>query len=101
MSHSCDCPLVLGFLNEIGAKHSAKMHANPDHPWTDIDWLMHFAEEERYLFPLFPPAVVRTLLSQHQEFRRQISLGRPVSKRLLDKHGALEDAEMAKLIQSS
>ncbi len=100
-SAGCDCPLVLGFLRDIGAAHSARMHERPDLPWSPRDWSLHHQEEERYLFPrllrAFPElrGVVRSLVEEHRAFEADPSA---VPAEVRQRHAEIEDRLVARLL---
>lgn len=97
---ACKCRRVIETLRKLGATHAATMHdlaaRGVPHAWTKQDWLLHFAEEERLLFPRLAArgqlALVRTLAQEHAFFRGELQrYGRIVSQDRMDHHAEVED----------
>jgi hypothetical protein len=96
----CSCSVTIKWLAARGAPHATRMHkiGKSESTWQPSDWLQHFAEEERYLFPYFPQYVRRMLGRHHAAFRKQLrEYGRIVDDALMQKHAAMEDTFTAKI----
>lgn len=93
----CNCQKTLHFLAKIGAHHAARMHkVGFAEQWKARDWLIHFDEEERLLFPIMRKKglalLVDRLLEQHEMFRAEIrKRGEIVSLDALKQHARIED----------
>ena len=100
----CKCEVTMQFMRDIGASHAAQMHLNPDKNWTSEDWIIHFNEERKYLYPLIvkyfteSSAIIRDLEQQHFIFLNEIAIwGEIRSKELLIRHSLYEDDLVGKL----
>jgi DUF438 domain-containing protein len=90
---------MTAILRRLGAAHAARMHEvmvqDPNHPWSVQDWLLHFSEEERFIFPMMVRvgmrAAVERLARDHGIFREQFRRFGNVDRRLLDEHAKFED----------
>jgi iron-sulfur cluster repair protein YtfE (RIC family) len=97
---SC-CPDVIAFLASIGCVHAARMHRPGalKSVWRADDWLAHFAEEERYLFPLLPEKLRSQLILEHMLLKRELeTTGRILSMDVLRAHSDAEDIAVRALI---
>ncbi len=88
----CSCEKMSRLLTALGAKHAAKMHKEIGREWSVDDWLMHFAEEDRYVLPHLPRAVADRIFREHEIMRAEIRMfGTIRSWAMLDEHSKLED----------
>lgn len=86
-------------LRKLGAQHAARMHeimtVDTQHPWSVRDWLAHFSEEERFIFPIMLQHGMRDhvlkLARDHASFREQFRRSGTADKALLEAHAELED----------
>ena len=96
----CECQRMTALLRRMGAHHAAKMHDTmsryPEYAWSKEDWLQHFLEEEKFVFPVMVRAGMRAQAQQlgrdHARFREQFRRHGTVSKKELDAHAELEDS---------
>ncbi len=96
----CSCSVTIKWLVAHGAPHASRMHklGRAESFWTPEDWFQHFAEEEKYLFRMFPKYVQRILGKQHAAFRKQLrEYGRIVDEPMMQRHAAIEDKFTEKL----
>lgn len=95
----CSCGVAIKRLVELGAPHAKRMHLAgiPESNWSVADWLTHFSEEEKYLFPLFPNYVRRMLTTHHVTFRRQLRAFGRVDASLMRRHASIEDTFAARV----
>lgn len=82
------------YLVSRGAPHATMVHkaARAESSWSSVDWLRHFEEEERFLFPRFPRYAQRILTQQHEYFRTQLRRFGTIDNQAMKKHAAMEDA---------
>lgn len=111
---ACSCAETAKFLASLGCPHAAKMHAvGVGLSWTVDDLLVHFAEEERYLFPILrvaefmkmiPAGTVDRLFGVHSAIREHLSRGGKTTDAwviaVLAEHAAEEDRVISMLTRS-
>lgn len=90
----CGCDAAIELLSRLGAETAARMHAPGASiaDWSPEDWLAHFEEEERLMFPLLHPSVAARLRAHHMAFRRTLTLSGRIDENALRKHSDLENA---------
>lgn len=93
----CSCSQTIKWLAARGAPHAKSVHEEhrAESTWTVRDWLRHFDEEERFLFPVLPVRDAQILKSQHALFKMQLRTHGHVDERMMQKHAALEDRLVA------
>lgn len=91
----CKCKRMAKLMSALGAKQAAAMHGKIGAQWTARQWLIHFREEEDYIFPamlrLGMVSQVQRLGEEHNRFRDQIRRTGKVNETQINAHAKLED----------
>lgn len=95
----CKCEKTAKFLESIGAKHTARMHArdaaNKSGHWTVEDWLIHMREEENHLNPILREwgmgVAADVIEREHRVLRTQLRGNGTMDATLLTRHSRFED----------